>query len=172
MTVPDPTETATTGARTVEADPEPSGRLPKGAKMSRSSRAPRGRGTRAGLVYGAAALTAAARGDRLFWALHKAALVRGLIPVAPACVVADAVRAAGGPDPLSEVLEGTEVEPLDDAQAIRLGMLAAAAGADNLATVAMVEMAARRNLAAVSERSSRLGEIAAALDHDLIMHAI
>jgi hypothetical protein len=127
---------------------------------------------RSGLVYGVGALVAAARDDRLLWALHKASLVRGLIPVAPVNAVAAAVRTADGSDRLANVLAGIEIEPLGNDRAIELGILAAKAGADDMVTVATVEVAARRNLAAVSERSSRLGEIAAALDHDLILHSV
>jgi hypothetical protein len=78
----------------------------------------------------------------------------------------------GGAEVLEEVLAGTEVEALDVDRATSLGVLAAGAGAENLVTVAVVETASRRNLAAVAERSSKLAEIAAALDHDLILHVI
>jgi hypothetical protein len=50
--------------------------------------------------------------------------------------------------------------------------LGASAGADDLATVAVVESASRLNHAAVTERSPRLGHIATTLDHQLILHAI
>lgn len=142
------------------------------AKSSRSGRGRAARSTRTGLVYGPAALVAAARDDRLFWALHQAALVRGLVPVVPSLVVSEAARVTGDPAVLADVLAGTEVEPLDGERAAVLGALAATSGSDNLVTVATVETAARRRLAAVSERSSRLGEIAATLDHDLILHAL
>ncbi len=132
----------------------------------------RGRATRTGLVYGAGALVAASRGDRAFWALHQAALVRGLVPVVPAGAVSEAARTAGDAAALADVLAGTEVEPLDADRAMALGTLASGTGADNLVTVAVVESAARRNLAAVSERSPRLAEIASALDHDLVLHPV
>ena len=54
----------------------------------------RARSPRSGLVYGTAALGAAAKNDRLLWALHRAALVRGLVPVVPALAVAEAMRTA------------------------------------------------------------------------------
>ena len=167
----------TRGDRGAAADPDagaPPG-PPAAERPSKSLRLQKGRSgraTRTGLVYGPGALAAAARGDRLFWALHQAALVRGLVPVVPAGVVSEAVRAAGGAVLLEDVLAGTEVEPLDVDRASALGSLAAGAGADNLVTVAVVETAARRNLAAVAERSSKLAEVAAALDHDLVLHVI
>jgi hypothetical protein len=132
----------------------------------------RPRSPRSGLVYGAAALSAASRGDRLLWALHRAALVRGLVPVVPAMAVAEAMRTVEERDALSKLLIGTEVESLDVDRAERLGTLAASAGTDNLATVAVVESASRLNHAAVTERSPRLADLATRLDHQLILHAI
>ena len=123
-------------------------------------------------MYGAAALSAASRDDRLLWALHRAALVRGLVPVVPAMAVAEAMRTVEERDALSKLLVGTEAESLDVDRAERLGTLAASAGTDNLATVAVVESASRLNHAAVTERSPRLADLATGLDHQLILHAI
>jgi hypothetical protein len=132
----------------------------------------RPRSPRSGLVYGTAALSAASKDDRLLWALHRAALVRGLVPVVPALAVAEAMRMVEERDPLSDLLTGTDVESLDVDRAERLGALAAATGTDNLATVAVVESASRLNHAAVTERSPRLADLAINLDHQLILHAI
>ena len=156
---------------TAEPDPEPQPPPTRGPRTVRSNRVRDGRSTRRGLVYGPGALLAAARDDRLMWALHRAALVRGLVPVVPAPAVAEAVRAAGSRDALAGVLDGIEIEEVGGEAAVRLGELSARAGADNLVTVATVETAARRNLAAVAERSPRMAEIAASLDHDLVLHA-
>jgi hypothetical protein len=108
----------------------------------------------------------------LLWALHRAALVRGFVPVVPAIAVAEAMRSVEDRDALTKLLVGTEVESLDADRAERLGELGSSAGADNLATVAVVESAARLNHAAVTERSPRLAHIANTLDHQLILHAI
>jgi hypothetical protein len=133
---------------------------------------PRPRSPRSGLVYGTAALSAASKDDRLLWALHRAALVRGLVPVVPAMAVAEAMRTVDERDTLADLLVGTQVESLDVDRAERLGVLAASAGTDNLATVAVVESASRLNHAAVTERSPRLANLATKLDHQLILHAI
>lgn len=132
----------------------------------------RPRSPRSGLVYGTAALSAASRDDRLLWSLHRAALVRGLVPVVPAMAVAEAMRSVEGRDALTQLLIGTEVESLDADRAEQLGALGASAGADDLTTVAVVESASRLNHAAVTERSPRLAHIATTLDHQLILHAI
>jgi hypothetical protein len=86
--------------------------------------------------------------------------------------VAEAMRTVEGREALSKLLIGTEVESLDVDRAERLGTLAASAGTDNLATVAVVESASRLNHAAVTERSPRLADLATKLDHQLILHAI
>ncbi|MGA7417609.1 MAG: hypothetical protein WB765_01335 [Acidimicrobiales bacterium] len=130
------------------------------------------RSPRSGLVYGTAALSAASKDDRLLWALHRAALVRGLVPVVPAVVVAEAIRTVEERDALGDLLMGTDVEPLDVGRAERLGALAGSTGTDNLATVAVVESASRLNHAVVTGRSPRLAHLATELDHQLILHAI
>ncbi len=134
--------------------------------MSRPERRP----TRVGLAYGSAALVGLARGDRRLWALHRAALVRGLIPVTTAGAVADATRQLHDGEPVDDVLAGVEVEVLDRERAVAVGTVAAAAGTDDLAGAALVELASRRNVAAVAERSHRLAEVAAQLGHDLVLH--
>ncbi len=75
-------------------------------------------------------------------------------------------------DVLGEMLLGTDIEPLDVDRAERLGTLAASTGTDNLATVAVVESASRRNHAVVTGRSPRLADLATELDHQLILHAV
>ena len=131
---------------------------------------PERRPARVGLAYGAAAIVGLARGDRRLWALHRAALVRGLIPVTAAEAVAEAARTLHDGDPIEGVLAGLEVEVLDLERAVAVGAAAAAAGTDDLAGAALVELAARRNVAAVAERSHRLAEVASHLGHDLVLH--
>ena len=62
-----------------------------------------------GLTYDTGALIAADRDYRLMWALHRAAIVRGLPPTVPVGVLAEAWR--GGPQHrLSRLLKGCNVE--------------------------------------------------------------
>ncbi len=152
----------------------PQGRVADALDRRVGSRSrPRARGqVRAGLVYGPAAAVAAAHGDRLVWALHRAALVRGLVPVMPAAAVAEAERSVTGDDTLVLLLDGVEVELLDTDRARTVGAVAAGAGADNLVTAGVIEAACRRNLAVVSERAPRMAELATELDHELVLHGI
>ena len=80
---------------------------------------------REGLVYGLGALHAAARGDRMMWALHRAALSNGIVPVIPAVAVAEGYRTEARNDRIGELLAGIEVEPFSDDAARRSGELAA-----------------------------------------------
>lgn len=127
---------------------------------------------REGLVYGAGALRAAARGDRVVWALHRAALATGIVPVVPAGVVADAYRSEGRVDRLEYLLAGAEVEPLGDERARRIGELAARADTTDLAAVAVAETAARRSAAVVATRQAALRAVAGLLGHDLVLHGV
>ncbi|MBO0843566.1 MAG: PIN domain nuclease, partial [Nocardioides sp.] len=66
-----------------------------------------------GLTYDTGALIAAERDARDLWALHEAALRRGVVPTVPAGVLGEAWR--GGPQAkLSRLLKGCRTEPLDD----------------------------------------------------------
>ena len=75
-----------------------------------------------GLTYDTGALIAAERDNRLMWALHRAALARGVSPTVPAGVLGEAWR--GGPQHhLSRLLKGCRIEPLAETQARAIGVL-------------------------------------------------
>ncbi len=93
-------------------------------------------------MYGVAALRAAARGDRMMWALHRAALSNGIVPVVPAPVVAEGFRTEVRGDYLRALLAGSEVEVLEEDGAERLGGLAARAGTGDLVSASVAECAA------------------------------
>jgi hypothetical protein len=128
--------------------------------------------TREGLVYGVGALRAAARGDRMVWAVHRAALANGIIPVVPVAAIAEAYRTEARGDRLGELLAGAEVEGLDDEGARRAGELAARADTADLVAVATAQVAARRNCAVVASRQAALRTAAGLLGHDLILYAV
>jgi len=128
--------------------------------------------TRSGLVYGVAALRSAARGDRILWALHRAALSNGIVPAVPVSVIADGFRTEARVDRLEGLLAGSEVEQLTDTMARRVGELAARADTADLAAVVVADTAARHNYAVVSARQTALRSAADLLGHELVLYGV
>jgi hypothetical protein len=127
---------------------------------------------RDGIVYGAGALRAAAHGDRMVWALHRAALANGIVPVVPVAAIAEAFRTEARNDRLEALLAGVEVELLEEDGARRVGELAARADTTDLVAVATAEAAARRHAAVVSSRQNALRATAGLLGHELVLYAV
>ena len=127
---------------------------------------------RDGIVYGVGALRAAARGDRMVWALHRAALTHGIVPLVPAAAIAEAYRMEARGDRLAMLLTGVEVEPLTDASARRAGELAARADTSDFVAVAVAEAAARKNYAVIASRQTALRAASQLLGHDLVLYAV
>jgi hypothetical protein len=127
---------------------------------------------REGLAYGVGALRAAAHGDRMMWALHRAALSYGVVPIVAVGVVAEAYRVGVRKDRLDALLSGAEVEPLGREGAQRIGELSARAGTADLVAVSTAELAARRNAAIVSTRQAALRAAASLLGHELVQYAV
>lgn len=75
-----------------------------------------------GLTYDSGALIAAERKQRRMWILHRRALVRGIMPVVPAGVLAEVYR-SGRQVNLARLLKACYVEPLDADRARRAGAL-------------------------------------------------
>ncbi len=127
---------------------------------------------REGLVYGVGGLRAAARGDRVFWALHRAALASGIVPVIPASAIAEAFRTEARGDRLEGLLAGAVIEPVGEDGARRIGELAARADTADLVAVATAETAARRNCAVVAARQNALRSTANLLGHELVLYSV
>jgi hypothetical protein len=127
---------------------------------------------REAIVYGVGALKGAARGDRMIWALHRAALMNGIVPVAPALVVAEGFRTEARGDRLEMLLAGARIEELDYVQAREVGELASRIDASDLVSMDVVRTAERRNAAVVSERQPALKTASDLLGHDLVMYAV
>jgi hypothetical protein len=127
---------------------------------------------REGLVYGVGALHAAARGDRMMWALHRAALSNGIVPLIPAVAVAEGFRTEARSDRIVELLDGTEVEPFTSEAARRSGELAVRCDTSELAVMAVIELADRRNCAVVAQRQTALRNAATQLGHELVLYAV
>lgn len=123
-------------------------------------------------MYGVGALQSAAHGDRMMWALHRAALSYGVVPVATVGAVAEAYRIGVRMDRMDALLSGAEVEPLGREGAQRVGELASRAGTADLVAVSTAELAARRNAAIVSARQAALRAAASLLGHELVQYAV
>jgi hypothetical protein len=128
--------------------------------------------SREGVVYGVGALRAAARGERMIWALHRAALANGIVPVVPVEVIAEGFRTEARGDRLDALLAGTEVEQLSAERARRSGELAARIDTSDLVAVAVVEAAVRRNCAVVANRQAALRNASSLLGHELVLYAV
>lgn len=125
----------------------------------------------AGLTYDTGALIAAERDDRLLWALHRAALTRGMPPTVPTAVIAEAWR--GGPQHrLSQLLKGCRTEALSEAQARAVGALSARSGLADVVDVAMVEGALRRGDAVVTSNRSHVEQVADSVQRRLLVHDV
>lgn len=124
-----------------------------------------------GLTYDTGALIAAERDDRLMWALHRAALRRGVTPVLPAGVLGEAWR--GGPQHhLSRLLKGCTIEDLTEAQARRIGILAAGSGLSDTVDLAVVDGAVRRNDVVVTSNRTHIEQAAEAAGRRLTIHTV
>jgi len=124
-----------------------------------------------GLTYDTGAFIAAERSDRLLWSLHRAALARGLTPTVPAGVLGEVWR--GGPQPqLSRLLKGCLIEPLTEAQARAIGVLAARSGLTDTVDLAVTEGALRRSDAVVTSNRTHIEQAAGGVGRRPVIHDV
>jgi predicted nucleic acid-binding protein len=124
-----------------------------------------------GATYDTGALIAAERHDRTLWALHHAYLDAGIAPTVPAGVLAEAWR--GGPQPnLSRLLKVCRVEPLTEAQARAVGVLAARSGLDDPVDLSVAEGALRRHDVVVTSNAGDIRQVADAVREPLTIAEI
>lgn len=124
-----------------------------------------------GIVYDTGALVAAERADDQVWFVHRRALGRGLRPVVPSVVLAQAWR--GGPQPnLSRLLKGCVIEALAENAAREVGRLLATNGSADVVDAAVVVSAASRGDLVVTSDPDDLAALATALGVPLGMQAI
>jgi hypothetical protein len=114
-----------------------------------------------GLLYDSGALIAADRDDRRIWAIHTRALQRGVRPIVPAGCLVEAWHGTRQAN-LARLLDGCEVEPLDELRgkrsgAMRVGVLGSVSAVD--ATV--VEAGIRRGAAIVTSDRTDIASLAA-----------
>ncbi len=120
-----------------------------------------------GVTYDSGALIAAERGERRMWARHRALLLRRLVPVVPAPVVAQCWRGTSRQAQLARLLAGCETESLDDSQARATGTLAGRARTTDIVDASVVEGALRRGDLVISADEGDLTALAAAVSRRL-----
>jgi hypothetical protein len=96
-----------------------------------------------GVTYDSGALIAAENNGRTIWAEHKALLEQGISPWIPAGVLAEVWRGGARQASLARLLDGCEVDPLDEARAKAVGVLAGASSHNDIVDVHVGEVAAR-----------------------------
>ena len=117
----------------------------------------------AGLTYDSGALIAAERNDRRLWAIHIRAIERGVLPIAPAVILAQAWR--GGPQPsLAHFLHGCRIEPFSELAARGVGLALARSRTSDVPDATVVVNARQRLDAVVTGDRADLEAIARALD--------
>jgi hypothetical protein len=120
-----------------------------------------------GVTYDSGALIAAERGERRMWARHRALLLRRVIPMVPAPVVAQCWRGTPRQAQLARLLTGCEIESLDDTQARATGTLAGRARITDIVDACVVEGALRRDDLIISSDPGDLTAIAAATSRSI-----
>lgn len=115
-----------------------------------------------GLTYDTGVLIGAESATRRVWALHRRALERGVRPVVPAAVLAQAWR--GGPQPnLSRLLSGCRIEESGEALARAAGEACGRSRTADTIDATVVVGAVARGDAVVSADRSDIRRIAGAL---------
>jgi predicted nucleic acid-binding protein len=123
------------------------------------------------IVYDTGALVAGERSDRQMWALHDAALRRGIVPTVPAAALAQAWR--GGPQArLSQMLRGCSVLAMDEPIARSAGRLCGTAGTSDVIDASVVATAASRRAAIVTSDPADIRELLSATNVDVPIHAV
>lgn len=120
-----------------------------------------------GVTYDSGALIAAERGERLMWARHRALLLRRVVPIVPAPVVAQCWRGTPRQAQLARLLTGCRVEALDDTRARATGTLAGRARTTDIVDAGVVEGALRRGDLIISSDEGDLVAIAAAVSRHI-----
>lgn len=124
-----------------------------------------------GVTYDTGALIAAEAGQRDLWALHATALKRGVRPVVPANVLAQAWR-GGAQVQLSRLLRGCRIEELDEPLARAAGTALGLAGTTDVTDAVVVVGALRRNDLVVTSDIGDIIHLATVLGQKLRTHAV
>jgi hypothetical protein len=123
------------------------------------------------IVYDTGALVAGERNVRHMWALHDAALRRGITPIVPAGVLAQAWR--GGPQArLSQLLRGCVSAALDEPLARHVGSLCATANTSDVVDASVVLVARSRGAAIATSDEPDIRHLASSAGASLTIHEI
>jgi ABC-type amino acid transport substrate-binding protein len=115
-----------------------------------------------GILYDGGALIAADRDNRRMWAIHARALQRGVRPIVPAGCVVEAWRGTRQAN-LAKLLEGCEIETLDELRGKRAGALRGGVdGSVSAVDATVVEAGTRRGAAIVTSDRSDIESLAIA----------
>lgn len=123
------------------------------------------------IVYDAGALVAAERNQRPMWALHDATLRRGLSPLVPAAVLAQAWR-GGSQASLSRLLAGCTITPLDERIARAAGTLCGQARSDDVVDASVVVLAQMLDASVATGDADDLRRLAEAAGYAISLHEI
>ncbi len=120
-------------------------------------------GAATALVYDTGALVKAEAGHQVVWGFHRRIQLKGIRPVIPALVLAQAWR--GGPQhQLGRLLKGCEIdESLTEAEARAIGKLLAVTETRDVVDAAVVLTAARRAAAILTSDPDDLTKLAGTL---------
>lgn len=118
------------------------------------------------VVYDAAVLVAADRGDRRTWADHKVRLQLGMVPSVPAPVVAQVSRSPKQAQ-LRRFLIGCAVVPLDDAEAHEAGRLLGKSRTTDVVDAVVVTTAVRKNAVILTGDSKDIQRLVATSGADV-----
>ena len=117
-----------------------------------------------GVTYDSGALIAGDKNDRTMWAIHNALLEDDVDVVVPASVIAETWRDGARQASLVRMLQGCEIDHLDDNQAKSVGVALGSSGHDDLTDVHVVVVADRRqHFAIYTSNRSHIERVAAAL---------
>ncbi len=120
------------------------------------------------VLYDAAVLVAADKGDRRTWADHKARLELGLIPCVPAPVVAQVSRSPKQAQ-LRRFLIGCVVVPLGEPEAHEAGRLLGKSRTSDVVDAVVVATAVRQNAVIVTGDVEDIQRLVATSGVDVIV---
>ena len=119
------------------------------------------------ITYDTGALLAAERHVTRMLARHATCLEGGIAPVVPVGVLAEAWRGGAMQAGLAWLLDGCQVEPLDEPRARAVGVLAGVSSMFDVVDVSVVEAAIRHHAVIVTSNHAGIEQIVRAAGIDL-----